>query len=70
VFPLLPLAQPREVASAPVNTGPFGEIIANGIARKADRRRNHDDALSDNMAGRVDALGAPVGILPIDRLDG
>jgi alkanesulfonate monooxygenase len=29
VFPLLPLAQPREVAPAPVNTGPFGEIIAN-----------------------------------------
>jgi alkanesulfonate monooxygenase len=29
VFPLLPLAQRRESAAAPVNTGPFGEIIAN-----------------------------------------
>jgi len=29
VFPLLPLAQRREAAAAPVNTGPFGETIAN-----------------------------------------
>jgi alkanesulfonate monooxygenase len=29
VFPLLPLAKPARIEPTPVNTGPFGEIIAN-----------------------------------------
>jgi alkanesulfonate monooxygenase len=31
VFPLLPLQARREFGAASVNTGPFGETIANGL---------------------------------------
>ena len=31
VFPLLPLRTRRELDAASVNTGPFGETIANGL---------------------------------------
>ena len=50
VFPLLPLAQRRATAPTSVNTGPFGETIANDHRRRRRRRPSHEHAARDRSA--------------------
>ncbi len=51
VFPLLPLAQERDVQPVPVNTGPFGETIANDYRPRRQAGVAIMSAARDRRAG-------------------